>query len=129
MQLLQTNTQLMLQRSMEYLWQKQTCILDNIANVETPGYQVKYATFEDALDNALQETAGTSNTASSAALRQAIAEPQVEIHQAEESVRADGNGVNITEQAVELARNGYQQQYVFNSISNEFTLLRTAIRG
>lgn len=129
MQLLQTNTQLMLQRSMEYLWQKQTCILDNIANVETPGYQVKYATFEDALDNALKETAGKSNTASSAALRQAIAEPQVEIHQAEESVRADGNGVNITEQAVELARNGYQQQYVFNSISNEFTLLRTAIRG
>lgn len=47
MQLLQTNTQLMLQRSMEYLWQKQTCILDNIANVETPGYQVKYATFEE----------------------------------------------------------------------------------
>ena len=126
---LTSNTMLMLQRSMGFLWDKQTCILDNIANVETPGYQVKYATFEDALDNALQETAGKSNTASSAALRQAIAEPQVEIHQAEESVRADGNGVNITEQAVELARNGYQQQYVFNSISNEFTLLRTAIRG
>lgn len=129
MQLLETNTQLMLRRSMEYLWQKQSCILDNVANVETPGYQVKYATFEDALDDALKEAAGKSNTASAAALRQAIAEPQVEIHEAEESVRADGNGVNITEQAVELARNGYQQQYVYNSISNEFSLLRTAIRG
>ena len=129
MQLLETNTQLMLRRSMEYLWQKQTCILDNIANVETPGYQVKYATFEDALADALQEAAGKSNTASAWALREAIVAPQVEIHEAAESVRADGNGVNITEQAVELARNGYQQQYVFNSISNEFTLLRTAIRG
>lgn len=114
---------------MEYLWQKQSCILDNVANVETPGYQVKYATFEDALDDALQAAAGKSNTASAAALREAIAAPQVEIHEAEESVRADGNGVNITEQAVELARNGYQQQYVYNSISNEFSLLRTAIRG
>ena len=129
MQLLQTNTQLMLQRSMEYLWQKQTCILDNIANVETPSYQVKYATFEDALNNALQEAGGKSNTASASALREAIVAPQVEIHQAEESVRADGNGVNITEQSVELARNGYQQQYVFNSIPKELTLLRTAIRG
>lgn len=129
MQLLETNTQLMLRRSMEYLWQKQSCILDNVANVETPGYQVKYATFEDALQDSLQKAAGKSDTASAAALREAIAAPQVEIHQAEESVRADGNGVNITEQAVELARNGYQQQYVYNSISNEFSLLRTAIRG
>lgn len=38
---------LLLQRSMEYLWDKQTCILDNIANVETPGYKTKYATFEE----------------------------------------------------------------------------------
>ena len=41
----------------------------------------------------------------------------------------DDNGVNITEQAVELARNGYQLQYVMDSISSDFSILRTAIRG
>ena len=46
---LSSNSFLMMQRSMEFLWSKQSCILDNIANVETPGYQVKYATFEEAL--------------------------------------------------------------------------------
>ena len=49
---LSSNSFLMMQRSMEFLWSKQSCILDNIANVETPGYQVKYATFEEALKNA-----------------------------------------------------------------------------
>lgn len=38
---LSSNSFLMMQRSMEFLWSKQSCILDNIANVETPGYQVK----------------------------------------------------------------------------------------
>ena len=39
---LSSNSFLMMQRSMEFLWSKQSCILDNIANVETPGYPVSY---------------------------------------------------------------------------------------
>ena len=45
------------------------------------------------------------------------------------SVRMDDNGVDIMEQSVELARNGYQLQYVMSAISGELSLLRTAIRG
>ena len=54
MDFLSSNTALMLQRSMDYLWTKQSCILDNIANAETPGYKTKYATFEEALQQAVQ---------------------------------------------------------------------------
>jgi hypothetical protein len=54
MERLASNSMMMLQRSMEYLWSKQTCILDNIANAETPGYQTKYATFEESLQKAIQ---------------------------------------------------------------------------
>ena len=128
MGLLESNSALMLQRSMNFLWTKQSCVLDNIANAETPNYKPKYATFEESLDNAIRQAAGEKQ-GKNAAFREAIEDSQLEVHQAQESTRMDDNGVNITEQAVELARNGYQLQYVMDSISSDFSILRTAIRG
>lgn len=128
MGLLESNTALMLQRSMNFLWTKQSCILDNIANAETPNYKTKYATFEESLDNAIRQAA-EEKQGKNAAFREAIEDSQLEVHQAQESTRMDDNGINITEQAVELARNGYQLQYVMDSISSDFSILRTAIRG
>ena len=124
---LSSNSFLMMQRSMEFLWSKQSCILDNIANVETPGYKVKYATFEEALKNAVLSSA--QNGLSSSSIRKAIEETPVVVREAQESVRMDGNGVNITEQSVELARNGYQMQYVFGAISRDIATLQAVIRG
>lgn len=112
---------------MDYLWSKQTCILDNIANAETPGYKTKYATFEESLQQAIQSA--SRDGTSPAAIRKAIEETPVEIRQAQESTRMDDNGVNITEQMVELVREGYQMQYVMNAMSSDFSLLRTAING
>ena len=123
-----TNSNLLMQRSIEYLWTNQSCILNNIANIETPGYKNQYVTFEDSLEKAIQNAAQKSKCTSSS-FRQAIEDSAVEVHQADESARMDDNGVNITEQAVELARNGYQLQYVMDAISSDFSLLRTAIRG
>ena len=100
--ILTSNSMLMLQRSMGFLWSKQDCILNNLANAETPGYKTQYVTFADT---------------------------PVQLHEAQESVRMDDNGVDIMEQSVELARNGYQLQYVMSAISGELSLLRTAIRG
>ena len=128
MGLLERNSALMLQRSMNFLWTKQSCILDNIANAETPNYKTKYATFEESLDNAIRQAAGEKQ-GKNAAFREAIEDSQLEVHQAQESTRMDDNGVNITEQAIELARNSYQLQYVMDSISGDFSILRTAIRG
>ena len=122
-----SNSMMMLYKSMDYLWSKQTCILDNIANAETPGYQTKYATFEESLQQAIQSASRSGQSPTS--IREAIEETDVEIRQAEESTRMDGNGVNVTEQMVELVREGYQMQYVMNAISSDFSLLRTAING
>lgn len=127
MDFLSSNAALMLQRSMNFLWTKQSCLLDNISNAETPGYQTKYATFEESLQQAIQAASGQSGSASK--IREAIEDTPVQVHQAQESTRLDGNGVNITEQMVELARNGYQMQYVMDAISSDFSLLRTAIKG
>ncbi len=128
MEVLNSNSMLMMQKSLDYLWQNQTCILDNISNVETPGYKAKYATFEDALNNAILSTSETDNISRNA--RRAIEGAEIEILTAEnESTRMDDNGVNITEQSVELARNAYQIQYVMNAITQDFTMLRAAIKG
>ena len=118
----------MMRRLMEYLWTKQSCILDNIANVETPGYKTKYVTFEESLEDAIRSAVQKQGGGVSS-VRQAIEDSSIQVLEAEESTRMDDNGVNITEQAVELARNGYQLQYVMDAISSDFSLLRKAIGG
>lgn len=128
MDLLSSNSMLMMQRAKEFLWTKQTAILDNISNVETPGYKAKYVTFEESLRSALQKAAGRERP--QAAFRERLGEAGATVHVAEgESARLDGNGVNITEQSLELARNAYQMQYVYSAISTDIAVLRTAIRG
>lgn len=116
----------MMQRSMDFLWTKQTAILDNIANVETPNYKAKYVTFEETLRGKL-DAVGNGKAQD---FRDVLEDSSATVHVAEnETARMDGNGVDMTEQAIELARNALQQQHVFNAISNDLTLLRTAIRG
>lgn len=127
MNFLSNNVSMMMQSSLNGLWTKQNCILDNIANSETPGYKTKYVTFEESLRQAIQSV--SKRNSSTSAIRSAIAGTVPMVKQAEESTRLDGNGVNITEQMVELARNGYQTQYVMDAISSDFSLLRTAIKG
>ena len=127
MNIIASNSFLMMQRSMEFLWSKQACLLDNIANVETPGYKTKYVTFEESLRSAILSSA--EEGISTAAIREAIEDTPVVIHEAQESTRMDDNGVNITEQSVELARNGYQLQYVMDALSNDISTIRSVIRG
>lgn len=119
-----SNSMLMMERSMDFLWIKQTAILDNIANIETPNYKTKYVTFEEALQQKL-----SSVNSSASRVRDAIEGTNAVIHESDESTKADGNGVDINEQSVELARNAFQQQHVFNALNTELSLLRAAIQG
>lgn len=127
MDFLSSNAALMLQRSMDYLWTKQSCILDNVANAETPGYKAKYATFEESLQQAIRSADRKDGKVSG--MRSAIENATLSVQQAQESTRLDDNGVNVTEQMVELSRNGYQMQYVLDAINSDFALLRSAIKG
>ena len=127
MEIFASNSFAMMQRSLEFLWSKQSCILDNIANVETPGYKTKYVTFEESLRSAILSSLDVESGRVSG-VREAIEETTIVRHEAQESTRMDDNGVNITEQSVELARNAYQMQYVMQSINNDISTLRTVIR-
>lgn len=127
MDLLTSNSMALMERSMDFLWTKQTAILDNISNVETPNYKAKVVTFEESLRGKLEAALDSRHPRQ--AVRAALGEAKAEVFEAEESNRADDNGVNLTEQNVELMRNAYQLQYVMKGINSDISVLRAAIQG
>lgn len=130
MDLLASNSQLLLEKSMGFLWTKQAAILDNIANAETPNYKAKLVTFEEAIRGQVEQTL-TKDRKPGRRTREVLeeAETAVSVVEPQEVTRTDDNGVSVTDQMVELARNAYQTQYVMQCISNNLSLLRTAVRG
>ena len=127
MDMLSSNSFLMLEKSMGYLWTKQAAILDNIANAETPNYKAKSVTFEDSLKEKLEKAKGSSRPRSS--VRNVLETSQFYVTEQQETTRMDDNGVNVTEQSIEMVRNAYQLQYVMNAINSDLSVLRRAIQG
>lgn len=122
-----STSNLMLERSMDFLWTKQTAILDNIANAETPNYKTKYVVFEEAFEQKLREAQVAADPAK--AVRRVMEEAEWEVREANESVRMDENSVNTTEQMVELMRNAFQLQHVYRAVSGNISIMRAAING
>jgi flagellar basal-body rod protein FlgB len=117
----------MMEKSMDFLWTKQAAVLDNISNAETPNYKTKVVTFEESLRGELEEAAKGKNAKQ--AVRKVLDNSDFAVTESQESTRMDDNGVNVTEQSVEMVRNAYQLQYVMQSINSNLSILRTAIGG
>ena len=127
MDFLSSNSFLMLEKSLGYLWTKQAAILDNIANAETPNYREKIVTFEESLRGKLQQAARTQTPVKD--VRRVLDSSPFAVTEQAVVTRMDENGVNVTVQSAEAIRNAYQLRYVMSSINSDLTLLRTAVRG
>lgn len=127
MELLSSNSFLMMEKSMDYLWAKQAAILDNISNAETPNYKPKVVTFEETLREKLQRAQEKDRPRRE--IREALRSAEFTVKEKPVSTRMDDNGVNVTEQSVEMIRNAYQLQYVMKSINSDLTVLKAAIQG
>ncbi len=123
---LTSNDLLMLEKSMDFLWAKQAAHLDNISNAETPGYKVKTVTFEESFQARLQAANGQGKNTRKA-MRRAIEDADWDVWEDEETVRMDENGVNATEQFIEMTRNAYQIQYVMQSINSDLARINAAL--
>ena len=128
MDILTSNSALLLEKSVGFLWTKQAAILDNIANAETPNYKAKVVTFEESIRSRLERAAASPGEAEES-VRDILEDPEVTVFEAQEQTRMDDNGVNTTEQMVELIRNAYQQQYVYQAINKHYAILRMAVKG
>lgn len=127
MDFLSSNSFVLMEKSLGFLWTKQAAILDNIANAETPNYKAKTVTFEESIRAKLE--AARSGAAPRQAVRQVLDESEFAVTEYEDATRMDENGVNVTAQSIEAIRNAYQMRYVLNAVNSDLKLLHAAVRG
>ena len=127
MDFLSSNSFLMLEKSLGYLWTKQAAIADNISNAETPGYQEKVVTFEESLKGRLLQA--SKGAAPVKSMRQVLEGTPFSVTEQTVQTRMDDNGVNVTAQAAEAIRNAYQMRYVMSSINTDLAIFNAAIKG
>ncbi|SHJ30319.1 flagellar basal body rod protein FlgB [Parasporobacterium paucivorans] len=116
----------MSEKSLDYLWQKQQVTLNNIANVDTPGYKKQVVSFEKEFQKQL-ETAVKSNDSSQ--IRETISNAKTKLNTTSTSDRLDENNVDMDMESVELSRTALQYQYMLDSVNNDISRLRTVIKG
>lgn len=115
------------QKSLDYLWQKQRIVSENIANNDTPGYKAKILKFEDELDKKL-DLFRIQKMPSRRKIREAIDSTHMRVETSKaESMRMDGNNVNVDVEQIELARAQLQYQFQINQINDQFARLRTVL--
>jgi flagellar basal-body rod protein FlgB len=109
------NTTSALQASIQGLDVRAAAIKNNIANVETPGYQSQVVSFEDSLRTAL---AGGDPEAATASMSYSTA-----------PTRLNGNNVSIDNEMTDLTQTELRQQLAIAALNAKYKLLRTAITG
>ena len=86
------NSMRMMERSMEFLWTKQTALLDNISNAETPNYRAKLVTFEEDFQRQLEAADHGRNKITKRTMRETIENASWEVQKLDEITRRDENG-------------------------------------
>lgn len=94
-------------------------ISQNVANVETPGYQRLEVTFEQQLLERLSRSGDLA--------KESVA-PAIEID-TRSPARADGNNVNIDREMGKLNKNALLFQTYAQLLSSKLSMMRSAITG
>ena len=117
------------EKVLDFLWQRQIVSLNNVANVDTPGFKSQYITFEEELDKRISE-ANKIRRSSRHSVYEAIGDTQSWLNTTwDESSRLDGNNVDMDQEQVEIVRAAYEYQYMLNSLNNDITRLKSAARS
>ncbi len=113
------------------LSRRQNAVSDNIANIDTPGYQRKEVLFETELKRAIgggsSQIAATDPRHITRAARSAG--QNTEAAQMLTSSRMDGNTVSIDQEMVTLAETQLRYQAASSALNTQLQTLRNVIRG
>jgi flagellar basal-body rod protein FlgB len=109
-------TQLGLERAISGAGLRQTAISANLANANTPGYRRVDVDFHSALARAMSSGDGESVDSVQFATE---ADPQ--------SLRADGNGVDVDVEAANMAKNGLEYEALVSVAKARLSILRSAM--
>jgi flagellar basal-body rod protein FlgB len=92
---------------------RQRAIADNIANVNTPGYQSKRVQFEEALASSVARGSGSAEITTKVSL---------------EPTNTEGNNVNLDTETLSNIDTVLRYQFAARAVEGEFTSARTAMR-
>ena len=90
MDYLSSNSFLLMEKSLGFLWTKQAAILDNIANAETPNYKAKVVTFEETIQSKLE--AARAGIKPRQTVRKVLDESEFAVTEHLDATRMDENG-------------------------------------
>jgi len=112
-----------LTKSLQGASRRQEALANNIANIETPGYQRQDVHFEEALQSALESSSGDPEEAARAleGLEFAVTPDS------SDPTSPDGNNVNIDHEMSELAKNSLRFDSSATTLALKIRMLRTAI--
>lgn len=122
---LDTVSSSLLSKDLDGLWVRQQAISDNMANFETPGYKTKQVSFENQLRDQLAD-AGTSDEKTIENIDDVT---PAETEDSDETFRADGNGVDLEQQMIDMARTSTNYSYSLRQMDDYFSRLHTAVTG
>jgi flagellar basal-body rod protein FlgB len=110
------NTQLALERAISGASMRQSVLANNLANAETPGFHRMDLDFHGALAQAM-------STGDAAVIDSTNFTPR----QDPQSMRADGNGVDIDTESAQMAKNGLEYEALVCVDKTRIQILQTAM--
>ncbi len=114
-----------LEKGCDASWTRNSLISNNIANVDTPYYKRKDINFEEYLRNALVGGSSLDDEVAEVDLDELNALTYTDY--ANVDYRLDHNNVDIDTESAELAKNQIKYYTMMDSISQEFTRLKTVV--
>ena len=126
MSIFSSNSMFLMEKSIDYLWQKQMVSANNVTNSETPNFKSSYVTFEEEM----RQHIGQLREPNARRIRQRISEVSPRVHTTYDEVnKMDNSNVDLVAEQTELAKSGIQYEYATRAISDDYMRLRTAIKG
>lgn len=115
-----------LEKAADAGWTRNSLISNNIANVDTPGYKRKDMHFEDYLMNAVTDGDSLDDNIADVDLDTLTGTTYTDYGTV--SYRLDGNNVDIDTESAELAKNQIKYYTMLDSISQEFSRLKSVMK-
>ena len=117
------------EKTLDSLWMRQNLTMNNIANVDTPGFKSQYMTFENELAQKIRSALTVKKTSMKNVAR-GIENMRPSVHTTlNESTRLDENNVDMDQEQVELARTAYEYQFMISSVICDLSRLRSAAKN
>src|SRR5919112_3219214 len=110
------NTQLGLERAISGAAMRQEVLANNLANAETPGFQRSDVDFHETLAAAMK-------TDDSGRIEATSFSPQTD----PQTLRADGNGVDIDVESANMAKNGLEYEALVSVAKARIGILQSAM--